>query len=154
MNSDSIENDSIVKTVPATLRIGGAIVDLSRREIRRSDGLRWALSSREAALLGYLAKRSGQTVSRATLLAHVWNLDPRGTVTRTVDMHISLLRKKLGVLRRGPEILRTVHGVGYQFLRPAASLLDPTQCADGNDFAPSSEPAASPGTFPGHEHRT
>jgi len=49
----------------------------------------------------------------AEILAEVWKLDPQRTVTRTIDMHISVLRKKLGDLAKTPEVLLTVHGVGY-----------------------------------------
>jgi len=64
-------------------------------------------------LLACLARKPGTPVSRAEILAQVWKLDPRRTVTRTIDMHISLLRKKLGDIAKTPMVLLTVHGVGY-----------------------------------------
>jgi len=89
------------------------VVDLARNEVRHRDGRRCELSAREADLLACLARNAGTPVSRAEILAQVWKLDPRRTVTRTIDMHISLLRKKLGDLAKTPAVLLTVHGVGY-----------------------------------------
>jgi DNA-binding response OmpR family regulator len=89
------------------------VVDLARSEIRHLDGRRCELSTREADLLACLARKAGTPVSRAEILAQVWKLDPRRTVTRTIDMHISLLRKKLGDVAKTPVALLTVHGVGY-----------------------------------------
>jgi DNA-binding response OmpR family regulator len=89
------------------------VVDLARNELRHRDGRRCELSARETDLLACLARRIGTPVSRAEILAEVWKLDPQRTVTRTIDMHISVLRKKLGDLARTPEVLVTVHGVGY-----------------------------------------
>jgi DNA-binding response OmpR family regulator len=89
------------------------IVDWARNEVRHRDGRRCELSTREADLLACLARKPGAPVSRAEILAQVWKLDPRRTVTRTIDMHISLLRKKLGDIAKKPMVLLTVHGVGY-----------------------------------------
>jgi two-component system response regulator VicR len=61
-------------------------------------------------------------VTRGDLLAAVWRLDPLRTVTRTVDMHISMLRKKLGDDSRHPALLLTVHRVGYMMLPLTAAL--------------------------------
>ena len=56
-----------------------------------------------------LAQRPGTVLSRERLLAEVWDwADASGT--RTVDSHVKALRRKLG-----PDLIRTVHGVGYAF---------------------------------------
>ena len=89
------------------------VVDWTRREVRHRDGRRCELSTREADLLACLARKPGTPVSRAEILAQVWKLDPRRTATRSIDMHISLLRKKLGDIAKTPMVLLTVHGVGY-----------------------------------------
>jgi DNA-binding response OmpR family regulator len=60
------------------------------------------MSSCEAALLACLARKFGLPVSRGEILSQVWQLDPKRTVTRTIDMHVSLLRKKLGDIARTP----------------------------------------------------
>jgi DNA-binding response OmpR family regulator len=89
------------------------VVDWARDEVRQRDVRRCELSTCEADLLACLARNAGTPVSRAEILAQVWKLDPRRTVTRTIDMHISLLRKKLGDIAKTPMMLLTVHGVGY-----------------------------------------
>ena len=92
-------------------------IDLDGREIRHGAGSRHKLSRIESALLSCLLRRAGRPVSREELLAGVWRLDPLRTVTRSVDMHISMLRKKLGDDSRQPSLLVTVHRVGYM-MRP------------------------------------
>jgi DNA-binding response OmpR family regulator len=89
------------------------VVDLARNEVRHHDGRRCELSAREADLLACLAGNPGTPGSRAEILAQVWKLDPRCTVTRTINMHISLLRKKPGDVARTPAVLLPVYGVGY-----------------------------------------
>lgn len=95
-------------------------IDLDRREIRHPTGPRHRLSRIESALLSCLLGQAGRPVSRGELLAGVWRLDPLRTVTRTVDMHISMLRKKLGDDSRRPSWLVTVHRVGYM-MRPVTT---------------------------------
>lgn len=92
------------------------MIDLNRSEIRHPAGSRHKLSRLESALLTCLLGRAGRPVTRGELLAGVWQLDPLRTVTRTVDMHISMLRKKLGDNSRKPALLVTIHGVGYMML--------------------------------------
>jgi two-component system, OmpR family, response regulator RpaB len=94
-------------------------IDLRQREIRHPAGPRHKLSRLESALLSCLLGHAGRPVSRGELLAGVWRLDPLRTMTRTVDMHISMLRRKLGDDSRRPALLLTVHRVGYM-MRPVA----------------------------------
>lgn len=98
------------------------VVDLARNKIHLRDGRRYELSAREADLLTCLACKVGTPVSRSELLAKVWKIDPRRTVTRTIDMHISVLRKKLGDLARTPAVLVTVYGVGYMLRECAIAI--------------------------------
>jgi DNA-binding response OmpR family regulator len=102
-----------MKTIAQSVAAGRMTIDLHRREIRRGPGDRHKLSRLESALLSCLLGRAGQPVTRGELLSGVWRLDPMRTVTRTVDMHISMLRKKLGDNSRQPSLLVTVYGVGY-----------------------------------------
>ena len=83
------------------------------RTRRRLDGPAGGvrLSGREAALLAHLEDNRGRTVSRRELLDVVWGWDS-ATATRTVDVHIARLRRKLGD-RAG--LLRTVVGAGYVY---------------------------------------
>ena len=106
-------NSSLPKDAPPT-------IDLRQREIRHAAGARYKLSRLELALLSCLLGHAGHPVSRGELLAGVWRLDPLRTMTRTVDMHISMLRKKLGDNSRAPSLLVTVYGVGYM-MRPVTT---------------------------------
>lgn len=88
-------------------------VDFERCEVRFSDGSRVELSERERELLRYLARHAGRAVAREELLANVWQIDPRGASTRTIDMHIARLREKLRDHADEPRVLVTVRGKGY-----------------------------------------
>jgi DNA-binding response OmpR family regulator len=96
------------------------VVDLMHREVRHGDGRRCRLSKREAGLLACLARKVGIPVSREELLSEVWRLNPDRTLTRTVDMHVSMLRRKLGDPARTPAMLLTVNGTGYMLRADAA----------------------------------
>jgi DNA-binding winged helix-turn-helix (wHTH) protein len=106
---------------PPIVAGGGAgsnvVVDWERGEIRHRSGRRCKLSAREKTLLACLARRAGTPVSRDEILLQVWRLDPRRTATRTIDMHISFLRRKLDDDTDRPSVLMTVHGVGYMMQR-------------------------------------
>ena len=93
----------------------GGVADLDRSEIRLHDGQTEGLSGREAELLRYLAANPGRPVSRDEILQHVWHLDPRRLITRTIDMHIANLRGKLHDDPGNPKVLLTVRGQGYMF---------------------------------------
>jgi DNA-binding response OmpR family regulator len=101
------------------LTLPGAVADLARFEVRFSDGERMALSEKEAELLQYLAAHAGRAISRDELLWRVWQLDPRGVSTRTIDMHVTRLREKLRDDPDDPRIVLTVRGKGYML---AASI--------------------------------
>lgn len=76
------------------------------------------LTPKEFDLLAYLAERPGRVVSRKELLAEVWRL-AYGGGDRTVDVHLSELRRKLGESAASPRFLHTVHGVGVKLVDPA-----------------------------------
>ncbi len=94
--------------------VGDLRVDPRRREAYVSDR-RLDLRPREFDLLAALARDPGVVWSRDDLLASVWGTDFPGE-TRTVDVHVSELRRKLG--SDGPPI-ETVKGVGYRLVPPA-----------------------------------
>jgi DNA-binding response OmpR family regulator len=96
-----------------TVALPGGVADLARCEVRFANGERIALSKSEASLLGYLARHPGRVVSRHEILKHVWHLNPVGIVTRTVDMHVSNLRRKLRDKARRPAVLLTISRQGY-----------------------------------------
>jgi DNA-binding response OmpR family regulator len=93
---------------PALLTLGPATLSPSAREVR-VDGREVTLTQREFDLLEYLMVRSGRVVTRDELLEAVWGFVAPGQ-TRTVEVHLAQLRKKLG----HPELIRTVRGVGYK----------------------------------------
>jgi DNA-binding response OmpR family regulator len=81
------------------------------------NGQQLDLSPKEFELLALLAERQGEVVSKRELLAEVWR-EPYGGSERTVDVHLSWLRKKLGETASEPRYLRTVHGVGIKLVSP------------------------------------
>ncbi len=93
--------------------IRGGCVHLARRELNFDDGGREDLTEREAELLRYLACHSERAISRDELLANVWQIEPRGTATRTIDMLVARLREKLRDDSADARILQTVRGKGY-----------------------------------------
>jgi DNA-binding response OmpR family regulator len=100
------------------LVVGSLVVDSAAR-IARLDGQRLDLTPREFDLLYYLAERAGQVVTKRELLAEVWR-QPYGGAEKTVDVHLSWLRRKLGETAQEPHYLQTVRGVGIRLTAPEA----------------------------------
>ncbi len=96
-------------------RLGRAVIDFQRREIRWSERERGELSEMEAAILSFLVFHRTRAVTRDELLSQVWGISPQGLETRTVDMHVVRLRNKLrDPARRKPvEAILTVRSQGY-----------------------------------------
>ena len=100
------------------IEIGGLTMDaLSRRAT--IDGQPLDLSRKEFDLLWHLATRRGEVVSKRELLAAVWR-QPYGGPEKTVDVHLSWLRTKLGESAKSPRYLRSVRGVGVILVDPDA----------------------------------
>jgi len=99
------------------LVVGGLVVAPGRREAS-VDGRRLDLSRLEFDLLAHLARRSPEVVTRRELLAEVWR-QPYGGADKTVDVHLSWLRRKLGETGSAPRYLHTVRGVGVKLTEPA-----------------------------------
>ena len=93
---------------------GGITVNTSLREVSR-DGRPIELTLKEYELLLYLLKNRARVVSREELLTKVWGIDFVGE-TRTLDMHIGPLRKKLSDDAENAHLIKTVRGVGYRFI--------------------------------------
>jgi len=98
------------------LEVGGLRLDVVAHEATLDDAP-LDLSRREFDLLYYLALHAGQVVARRDLLTHVWRL-PYGGADKTVDVHISWLRRKLGETAQQPRYLHTVRGVGVKLSAP------------------------------------
>ena len=99
-----------------TIRIGDLMIDAAAREATLA-GESIDLSPKEFDLLRVLAERAGEVVSKRALMAEVWR-EPYGGAERTVDVHLSWLRSKLGETAQEPRYLRTVHGVGVKLVDP------------------------------------
>jgi DNA-binding response OmpR family regulator len=98
------------------LSIGGLEIDRGAREAR-VEGHEVALSRKEFDLLVALARQPNRVVSKRELLAEVWH-QPYGGADKTVDVHLSWLRRKLGESASEPRYLRTVRGVGIKLVDP------------------------------------
>jgi DNA-binding response OmpR family regulator len=94
--------------------VGSLTVDV-RTRTAVLDGRPLDLRPREFDLLAYLAARPGEVVTKRTLLADVWQ-QPYGGADKTVDVHLSWLRRKLGETAAAPRMLHSVRGVGVKLL--------------------------------------
>ncbi len=105
-----------LKAAPAPAEVieeDGAALDLSRCVVVR-DGHEEALTAREVGILRWLWRHRGRAVTRAELLEHVWGLSPN-LETRTVDVTIMNLRKKIERDAKAPRLIVSVKGIGYSF---------------------------------------
>jgi len=94
------------------LAAGDVVLD-RRSRTAIVDGVDVELTTREFELVWHLAERPGVVVTRERILDRVWGLAfPGGT--RTVDVHVGQVRRKLG----RPELIRTVRGTGYKLVAP------------------------------------
>ena len=96
--------------------MGDLVCDPSRREIRLA-GTLLTLTTTEFDLLRYLAERAGRVVAREDLYRDVSGTEYDG-LDRSIDVHVSRLRQKLGDDPRQPRWLKTVRGVGYLLASP------------------------------------
>jgi DNA-binding response OmpR family regulator len=100
------------------VRVGGLSIDTRSYEVT-VDGRPVELARKEFELLLALARRAGEVVTKRDLLAEVWQLAWGGS-DRTVDVHLSWLRRKLGESAREPRYLHSVRGVGVRLVAPDA----------------------------------
>ena len=98
----------------AIYQFGPIRVDFRRAEVYRQ-GSPVALSAREFQLLKYFVEHPGATLSRKELLKEVWGYSGMPS-TRTVDVHVFTLRRKLEVVPSHPQFIQTIMGLGYKFL--------------------------------------
>jgi DNA-binding response OmpR family regulator len=94
------------------LTLGDVVVNRDAREVA-VDGESVELTSKEFDLLAFLMENAGLVRSREQLLDRVWGMSYPGG-TRTVDVHVAQVRRKLG----RPELIRTVRGAGYKAAKP------------------------------------
>ena len=91
------------------IKIGSLSLDISRHEVEY-EGEKIVLTPKEFELLRYLLVNQGRVLSRELLLEKIWGYEYAGD-TRTVDVHIRRLRKKIN-----EDLIETVRGVGYKFV--------------------------------------
>ena len=95
-----------------TLRIGDLEIDTAARSASRAGG-QLEIRPREFDLLVLLARNAGRVVTRERILAELWR-DHWGGASKTLDMHISTLRRRLGE----PDPITTLRRIGYRFDAP------------------------------------
>ncbi len=114
--------ESLLRRVPPrpenVIRLDGGRIELwpGARRIM-VEGAEVHLRPREFDLLLALTRRRGRAVSREVLLTDVWRY-ARASLTRTVDVHIGGLRRKIEVEPANPRLITTVRGVGYRLSGP------------------------------------
>lgn len=101
---------------PEITVLGDLEIDIAGR-LATLAGATLDLSPKEFDLLSYLAERPGEVISKRDLLAMVWR-EPYGGSEKTIDVHLSWLRKKLGESAAEPRFLHTVFGVGVKLVVP------------------------------------
>lgn len=100
----------------AVLSVGRLRVDTSAR-VATLAGRPLDLTRKEFDLLAHLASQPGHVVTKRELLAAVWD-QPYGGADKTVDVHLSWLRRKLGESASSPRYLRAIRGVGVKLVDP------------------------------------
>lgn len=102
--------------LPNVLIVGELMVDVRSRRATLNGGS-IDLTPKEFELLAYLAGRAGAVVTKRELLTEVWQ-QPYGGPDKTVDVHLSWLRRKLGETAQDARYLQTVRGVGVRLAAP------------------------------------
>ena len=106
-----LRRGTVEPAVPARVRI-----DVDARLAYLDDEV-VALTAKEFDLLRVLLREAGRVVPREQIMREVWDADWYGS-TKTLDMHVSWLRRKLGDDAGRPRFISTVRGVGFRFERP------------------------------------
>jgi len=102
--------------VSTSIRIDGLTLDVANRRLI-TNGSVHHLTPMECRLLAVLMRNAGQVLSRRYLMREVWRTDYCED-TRTLEVHVCWLRKKIEPDPRRPRYLRTIRGRGYQFCNP------------------------------------
>jgi two-component system response regulator CpxR len=104
---------SNTQSTVATLEVGDLVLNQARRELHR-DGLLIDLTSTEFSILQLLLQRRGEVVEKKDLYLAALGREPVA-YDRSIDMHVSNLRRKLGQAMDGTERIETIRGIGYQY---------------------------------------
>lgn len=100
---------------PMVRLVRGDIEIVPAKHEVRVEGRLVAMTAKEYHLLQLLASHPGVVFTRDTLLERVWHFEYPGATTRTVDVHVNSIRKKVEVDPSSPRYILTVRGVGYRF---------------------------------------
>jgi DNA-binding response OmpR family regulator len=98
--------------VPKLLQVGSLILDPATRTVQGARGEQ-KLTPKECAILVVLMENAGRVVSRQQLMRSIWDTSYVGD-TRTLEVHIHWLRKKIEVDPKAPQLIMTVRGQGYR----------------------------------------
>ena len=104
---------SVTENNNMMMKIGQLSVNFETREVVLN-GERIELTYKEYELLEMLIKNKGKILTRETLLDKIWGYEYIGE-TRTVDVHVRYLRKKIEENDKCPKFIETIRGVGYRF---------------------------------------
>jgi two-component system, OmpR family, response regulator RegX3 len=104
------------KAGDSVLEAADVILDLDKRLVTRG-GEQVDLTVKEFDLLRLLLESAGKVVRREQLIADVWDTNWFGS-TKTLDVHVSSLRRKLGDDPSDPRYIHTVRGIGFRFASP------------------------------------
>jgi two-component system, OmpR family, response regulator RegX3 len=100
----------------AAIEVGAVRLDPATRTVTK-DGAPVDVTRKEFDLLALLMRSAGAVVTRERLIDEVWDVNWFGS-TKTLDVHVSGLRKKLGDDSAAPRFIHTVRGVGFMFAAP------------------------------------
>src|SRR4051794_6975159 len=114
MDRALIVDEELPRRLTRIVRTGDLDINIDRFEVRQQ-GRPVDLTSKELALLVALARRIGELVRRDELAEEVWGTG-LWAVNRSLDVHMSSLRRKLGDTPRPPRYVQTVHGLGFRLL--------------------------------------
>lgn len=128
--SDRYSNPTPTTVSQAPATESDVTIDFIRGRLMRG-GVATPLTYKELQLLRYLIAHPDTVVSRQDLLSNVWGY--RSTTTRTVDVHMAGLRRKLEDDPRSPRYIQTVRGAGYKLCADLRSLqAEQASAARGN----------------------
>jgi two-component system response regulator RegX3 len=111
--TDSTQPASAPTEKAGPIEVGPVKVDRDRREARVNNE-EIDLTRKEFELLELLIREAGSVISRERLIDEVWDTNWFGS-TKTLDVHVSSLRRKLGDDSQNPRFIHTVRGVGFRF---------------------------------------
>ncbi|WKY46737.1 response regulator transcription factor [Eubacteriaceae bacterium ES3] len=106
--------DLLLSKDEASIAVGDLLIEPKAFEVYKN-GEKLSLTLKEYELLVFMAKHRGQVLTRDQLLDQIWGFDYYGE-TRTVDVHIRYLRKKIEDSETDKHYIETVRGVGYRFI--------------------------------------